>query len=104
MNKVTLGLIAGTLFAIVEVLILSSVSVPDKIIVMIASVLTHFSVGLLVATADLPLPGWFKGVVLGLLLTLPGALSNQSYTVMILSIGLIEGVLTGIASQKFAHH
>lgn len=104
MNKVILGFSTGITYAMVEVLILSPISLPNKTIVILASVLTHFSVGLLVATTDLKMSAWLKGVLLGVLITLPGAISTPSYTITILAIGVIEGLLTGILVQKLSHN
>jgi hypothetical protein len=94
MDPLTKGLIAGVLFGLVTVAIMAPLKIEDKRTVLIASFVSRFAIGLLIAVAALPGAGWLAGIIVGLLLSIPQALLTRSYG-PILGNGVIGGALIG---------
>ncbi len=99
MNKISQGIIAGLIFGILDVLVMLPLPLPDKVIAMIASFVNRFTIGFFVATVNLPVPGWTKGVLVGILLSLPDATITKTYA-PILGIGIIGGLIIGLVVGK----
>ncbi len=49
----------------------------------------------------MPVPGWVRGVIVGLLISIPDAIVTKAY-VPILVTGIIGGAIIGVVSSKFA--
>ena len=88
------GVVLGLAFAIVTVAIMTPLKIDDKRTVLIASFVSRFSIGFLIAVVALPWPGWLIGATLGLVLSVPQALLTRSYG-PILGNGLIGGAIVG---------
>ncbi len=99
MNKITQGIIAGLIFGILDVLIMIPLPLPNKIVAMIASFINRFAIGFFIANLNLPVPGWTKGIIVGLLLSLPDAIITKSYA-PILGIVIIGGLIIGFVVGK----
>ncbi len=95
MTKLTQGFIAGLVFGILDVLVMVPIPIPDKAIAMAASFFNRFAIGFFIATVDMSLPGWAKGLFIGLLLSLPDALITKMY-VPVIGIGVIGGLIVGL--------
>jgi hypothetical protein len=96
-NSLAFGLVAGLVFGIVDVLLMIPLKMEDKRTAMAGAFVGRFAIGFLIPVVSLPMPGWAVGVAVGLLLSLPDAIIARTY-VPILGIGLIGGVLIGLAS------
>ena len=94
MNNVTQGVIAGLVFGAVAVAIMVPMSMPQKRDAMIAAFLNRFGIGFTIAVASLPAAGWLKGLVFGLLLSLPAAIATRAYA-PILGLGVVGSVIIG---------
>ena len=94
MDPLTKGIIAGIVYAIVTVAIMLPIKMEDKNAALIASFISRFAIGLLIAVAALPGPGWLAGVVIGLLLSLPQAVLTRMYGPL-LGNGIIGGAIVG---------
>lgn len=70
---------------------------PDKRAALLGAFLNRFGVGLVIPLVHVALPvwpGWALGAVLGLLLSLPGAIITKAYA-PILIIGTVGGAVIG---------
>lgn len=94
------GLIAGIIFGIVDIIpMFFMVGLADKTSAIIGAFVNRFAIGLLIFTTDFPMKGWLKGVVIGLLLSLPDAIITKAYG-PILGVGIVGGVIIGFIEQK----
>ncbi len=99
MNKLVSGTVAGLIFGVVDVLVMIPLPIENKLTAMTASFVNRFAIGFLVANIDLPVSPWLKGVLIGLVLSLPDALITKSYA-PILGIGIVGGLLIGMVIGK----
>jgi hypothetical protein len=93
-NPVLYGVIAGIAFGVVSVLIMIPIQFDDKKTAMLGSFFSRFAIGFLTAVVVLPVSGWVKGIVVGLLVSLPDAIVTKAYA-PILFIGMIGGAIIG---------
>jgi hypothetical protein len=101
MNHLTFGLIAGLAFGVLDVLLMIPLSLPDKRTAMLGAFADRFAIGFLTAVVALPFPGWARGLLVGVLISLPSAIVTKTY-VPILVVGAIGGIVIGALSAKFA--
>ena len=95
MSSLALGLIAGFIFGVVDVVLMLPMSFPDKRTALLAAFLSRFGIGLVIPLVNLPTwPGWLVGLMIGVLLSLPDAVVTKSY-VPILIGGAVGGLIIG---------
>lgn len=94
MNDVTEGLVAGVAFGVLSAAIMIPMPLPKKAEAIMAAFVQRFGVGFTIAVAVLPVSGWIKGGLLGLLLNLPSAMVTKAY-VPILVLGVVGGAVIG---------
>ena len=70
---------------------------PDKRAAIAAAFLERLTIGLVVSLVALPWPRWAIGLAFGLLLSLPSALILPKARIPILVLGVIGGLLIGVA-------
>jgi len=100
MNKMTLGLVCGLVFGVVDVLLMIPMQFPDKKAAMLGAFFSRFAIGFLIGITTLPTPSWAKGLIIGLLVSLPDAIITKSYA-PILGIGALGGVIIGFIVGKW---
>ncbi len=98
MTNIVNGLIAGTVFGAVSIIPMVSMTFENKAQAMTASFISRFAIGFIIFNMELPLPGWIKGGLIGLVLSLPDALVTKQYA-PILGLGLIGGIICGFLSK-----
>jgi len=98
--NISLGIICGAVFAIVDVLLMIPLSFEDKTAAMSAAFVNRFAIGFLTATTRLPLPAWASGLMIGLLISLPDAIITKAY-LPILITGAIGGAIIGLVVGKW---
>lgn len=98
MNNIIKGLIAGTIFGIVSIIPMFFMTFEDKPRAMTASFISRFAIGFIIFNMELPIPNWFKGGLVGLVLSLPDAIVTKQYA-PILGLGLIGGIVCGILAK-----
>jgi hypothetical protein len=98
MKKIKYGILAGVIFAILDVIPMFFIDIPDRYIAIVAAFINRFVVGLLIFTTDWLIPKWLLGILLGFILSLPDALITKTYG-PILGSGIIGGLIIGILSQ-----
>jgi hypothetical protein len=98
MKKIIYGLIAGLIFAILDVIPMFFIDIPDRYTAILAAFINRFIVGLLIFTTDWLIPKWLMGLILGFILSLPDALITKTYG-PILGSGIAGGLIIGIVAQ-----
>jgi len=102
MNRITLGLVSGIAFGLLDAVLMLPMSFPDKRAAITAAFLDRFAIGFLICVVDLPWPGWLTGLVVALLISLPSAIVTKAY-VPILATGAIGGAIIGLIRTKFGY-
>lgn len=102
MNRVTLGIVCGIAFGLLDAVLMLPMSFPDKRVAITGAFLDRFAIGFLICVVDLPLPGWLTGLMLALLVSLPSAVVTKAYA-PILGMGAIGGIIIGVLRAKFGH-
>jgi hypothetical protein len=95
MNSLLLGIILGLIFGVVAVLPMFKMSFPDKRAAIIGAFINRFAVGLLIPNALPMIDPIVRGLVLGILLSLPDAIITKSYA-PIMGLGVIGGLVLGV--------
>ena len=94
MDKLLSGTIAGLVFGVIDVLLMVPLSMNDKPTAMLGSFFNRFAIGFLIANTNIPVSPWLKGLLMGLLLSLPDAIITKTY-IPILGVGIIGGMIIG---------
>ena len=97
MTPLTFGLLAGTILGAIAIGPMFKMSFADKRAAISAAFVERFSIGLVVSLVALPWPRWAIGVVFGALLSLPSALIIPKARIPVLVIGIVGGLLIGLA-------
>jgi len=92
------GVIAGLIFGVVSVIPMMFMTFKDKPSAMVASFISRFAIGFIIFNMELPIPGWVKGGLVGIILSLPDALVTKQYA-PIIGLGLIGGIVCGIFAK-----
>src|ERR1700750_248917 len=98
MTNIIKGFVAGAVFGIVSIIPMVFMTFEDKTRAITASFISRFAIGFIIFNINLPLPGWIKGGLVGLILSLPDAIVTREYT-PILGLGIIGGIVCGIFSK-----
>ncbi len=98
MNNLVKGVIAGTVFGLVSIIPMFFMTFESKTRAISASFISRFAIGFIIFNLELPVPGWVKGAVVGLVLSLPDAIVTKQYG-PILGLGLIGGIICGIFAK-----
>jgi len=101
MNPIVFGVLAGLVFAAIDVALMIPMAFPDKKTAMLGAFLSRFAIGFLIPLVKLPLPPMAVGGIVGLLISLPDAVITKAYA-PILGTGLVGGLLIGWAAGRFA--
>ena len=94
------GLIAGFIFGILDIIPMFFMDgFADKNAAIAGAFINRFAIGFFIFTVDLPVKGWLKGLIVGLLLSLPDAIITKAYG-PIVGMGVIGGIIIGLIEQK----
>ena len=99
MSRIKIGLIAGLAFGVLDVIPMFFMDLPDRNIAIIGAFLNRFAIGFLIPNTVLPLPGWFIGLLVALLLSLPDAIITGAYA-PILGLGMVGGIVVGFVVNR----
>lgn len=97
MTKITLGLISGLIFGVLDVLIMIPMPEKDKrkkIEAMSGAFVERFMIGFLIPNVDLGIHYAITGLILGIGLSLPSAIITRIYA-PIVGIGIVGGLIIG---------
>ena len=75
---------------------------PDKKAAIAAAFIARFAIGFAIGAARLPWPGWFVGLLFGLLLSIPDAIITKSYP-PIIGMGAVGGTIIGFIIGRFGN-
>ncbi|MFC1899574.1 hypothetical protein ACFLXP_04505 [Chloroflexota bacterium] len=101
MNAITLGIVCGLVFGIIDVLVMLPMKVEDKrkkIEALIAAFIERFILGFLIPNVIFSIHPIATGAILGLGLSLPTALIVRAYA-PILGIGVVGGIIIGLITN-----
>lgn len=73
----------------------------DKPAALMGAFLSRFAIGFLIPLCTMPLRGYAKGALVGLLISLPDAVITKSY-VPIIGIGVIGGAVIGWLASRYS--
>jgi hypothetical protein len=99
MNSVTFGLLAGVIFGALDVALMIPMKHPDKGTAMLAAFFSRFAIGFLIGVTRLPIPAWTRGVVVGLLISIPDAIVTKAY-LPIIATGVVGGAIIGFIAGR----
>lgn len=94
MDPIVLGLAAGTVFALFEIVLVRLRRWPspyEEFGVLVASAVNRFTTGLVIPNVEIGIPLWATGLGIGLLLALPIAVVGRR-TVGPLGFGMVGGI------------
>jgi|SRR6476661_1112887 len=94
MTNITKGIIAGLIFGIASIIPMLFMKFENKTRAMTASFISRFAIGFIIFNLPLPMPGWTKGGLIGLVLSFPDAIVTKQYA-PILGLGLAGGIICG---------
>lgn len=100
MSKMVLGLLCGVGFGVVDVLVMIPLQFEDRTAAMTGAFFNRFAIGFVIGATDLPVAGWVRGLLFGLLLSLPDAIITKAWA-PIMGIGAIGGVIIGFIVSKW---
>ncbi len=99
MRKIKFGLIAGLVFAILDVAPMFFLEIPDKNLAIISAFINRLIMGVLIFTTDWQVPKWVSGLLIGVLLSLPYAIIAKTYG-PILGAGVVGGGVIGFVAHQ----
>jgi len=99
MEKVRIGIIAGLTFGLLDVLLMIPLDIPEKNVAMLGAFFGRFAIGFLIPNTVFPVPSWLKGLLVGLLISLPDAIISKAYG-PVLGTGIIGGLLIGMIVDR----
>lgn len=102
MSRITLGLVCGLVFGVIDIGIMLPMSFPDKTAAITAAFIARFAIGFVIGAAQLPWPGWAVGLCFGLLLSIPDAIITKAYA-PIIGMGAVGGTIIGVIIGRFGH-
>ena len=94
MAPIVLALICGVAFGVIAVVLMLPMGFPNKRTALAAAFASRFAIGFLIPLVAMPLPGFLKGCLIGLLISLPDAIVTRAY-VPILVVGAAGGSIIG---------
>lgn len=100
MSKPVLGTLCGIVFGVISVVTMIPLDFPDKRAALLGAFVNRLSIGFIIGAFTISLPEWAKGLLVGLLLSLPDAIITKAFA-PILSLGVIEGLIIGVVVQKW---
>ena len=99
MSPVLFGIIAGLIFGAVDVALMIPMAHPNKGVAMLGAFFSRFAIGFLIGVTRMPVPGWLRGIIVGLLISIPDAIITKAYA-PILAVGVIGGAIIGALAPQ----
>ncbi len=98
MNSILLGIILGIVFGIVAIAPMFKMTFTDKNAAIVGAFINRFAVGFLIPNALVGVDPLLRGLILGILLSLPDAIITKSY-IPIMVLGIIGGLIIGLITR-----
>lgn len=99
MENVKRGFVYGLTFAFLDVLPMFFLNIPDVLNAVSAAAVNRFAIGFLLPITLFPSKGWLRGLLLGLMLSLPDAIITKAYEPIMLT-GIFGGTIIGILEDR----
>jgi len=99
MNRLVLGALLGVALGAVDVALMVPLRLPDRRTAMLGAFLDRFAIGFLAAQTEMPIAFWARGMLVGLLVSLPSAVVTRKH-VPILVVGILGGAACGWAASS----
>lgn len=99
MTNIIKGIIAGIILGIISIIPMFFMTFENKTRAITASFINRFAIGFIIFNLPLPMPGWAKGALVGLVLSLPDAIITKQYA-PILGLGLAGGIVCGFLAGR----
>ncbi len=102
MSKISLGIVCGLVFGIVDVLIMIPLKYENtrkRTEAMSAAFLERFMIGFLIPTVELGIHPALSGLLVGAGLSVPSAIVTRVY-IPIIGTGLVGGVIIGFIAKS----
>ena len=100
MNKTKFAIYAGLIFGIIDIIPMYFIDFSGKEVAILCAFINRFSIGFIIPLLNLNLSGWLKGLIIGILLSVPDALITGSYAPILLS-GILGGLIIGIITDHY---
>ena len=101
MKRPTFGIVGGLVFGAIDVALMLPLHFADRATAFAAAFASRFAIGVLAATTQLPLPAWARGLIVGLLISIPDAIITKAYAPILIT-GVIGGTAISWAAEKWA--
>src|SRR6185503_14807844 len=95
-----LGFICGIIYGVISVLMMVPLEFPDKTAAMLGAFFNRFGIGFLIGISELPIAPWLRGLIIGILLSLPDAIITKAFA-PILILGALGGSIIGFIIGKW---
>lgn len=102
MSKLALGIICGLVFGAFAVATMIPLEFPDKRAALAGAFINRFAIGFVIGATDVPIPSWARGLLFGLLLSLPDAIITKAW-LPIMTFGALGGLIIGLVIGKWGH-
>ncbi len=99
MNNVKHGVIYGLIYATLDVIPMFAMNIPDVMTAVTGAFINRFTIGFLIPLTIFPVKGWQRGLMLGIVLSIPDAIITKAYA-PILSLGIIGGLVIGVIDDR----
>lgn len=98
MNSILLGVILGIIFGVVATAPMFKMTFSDKQAAIMGAFINRFAIGFLIPNSLLGIDPIIRGLLLGVLLSLPDAIITKSYA-PIIGLGIIGGLIMGVVTR-----
>ena len=98
MNSILLGVILGIVFGLVVIVPMFKMTFADKQAAIISAFINRFAIGFLIPNAITGVDPIVRGLLLGVILSLPDAIITKAY-VPIMGLGVLGGLVIGIVTR-----
>ena len=100
MNKTKFAIYAGLVFGIIDIIPMYFMDFPDKEVAILSAFINRFAIGFIIPLLNLNFSGWLKGLIIGILLSVPDALITGAYAPILL-FGILGGLIIGIITDHY---
>jgi len=98
MDSILLGIILGIVFGVIAIVPMFKMNFSDKQAAITGAFINRFAIGFLIANALPGIDPIFRGMLLGVFLSLPDAIITKSYA-PIMGLGIIGGLIIGVITR-----
>jgi MFS family permease len=100
MKKIRFAVFAGLIFGILDIIPMLWMDIPNRWLAIAGAFCNRFAIGFLIPIVQLPVTGWFRGLIVGFLLSLPDAIITGAIA-PIMGFGIVGGVVIGYLTERF---